>query len=437
MENSSSPSVDQPQQQQRSWWSTPGISRRPVNSTNTSSSRSRAPPAPVIHPDIDPPPTPRPVAQFLAFALILFFTFLQFLPATHFRDPSDPLRSWIPYDSSAASQVQRKLVIGGEPDAVALCSQSSVSRAPNGEISRVASAGSGEAGSIHVVSWVDCLDLRMLAVLANSTLSHSRYPEHIHFHFFIPDGYVDKVSYYKLKVLFPDSNLEILGQEEVKQKLNATVSVGEYTMPSIHALAPFIIPITHPSLSRFIYVSPDIILKGSIEELFETDLVNYGIAATEDCSKHLGDYVSFDVLDAIQRVSVKPWVSMKPYERTACPPNHDVLLISARKFEKDILESILWWTKLLNIQHKRNNQINPAVALALYGKHLKLSTAWIVGDSTPTPQKLNDDGKKVLRFDGPRNVCSPEHDNHDIQHSNFGNLWEQYLPPTSSGILVN
>jgi hypothetical protein len=28
---------------------------------------------------------------------------------------------------------------------------------------------------VHVVSWMDCLDLRVLAVLANSTLSSSRF----------------------------------------------------------------------------------------------------------------------------------------------------------------------------------------------------------------------------------------------------------------------
>jgi hypothetical protein len=28
---------------------------------------------------------------------------------------------------------------------------------------------------VHVVSWMDCLDLRVLAVLANSTLTSSRF----------------------------------------------------------------------------------------------------------------------------------------------------------------------------------------------------------------------------------------------------------------------
>jgi hypothetical protein len=35
--------------------------------------------------------------------------------------------------------------------------------------------GGGDDGMVHVVSWMDCLDLRALAVLANSTLSSSRF----------------------------------------------------------------------------------------------------------------------------------------------------------------------------------------------------------------------------------------------------------------------
>lgn len=38
-----------------------------------------------------------------------------------------------------------------------------------------------------------------------------RYPELVHFHFFVPEELDEKVSYYKLKVLFPHSNLELLG----------------------------------------------------------------------------------------------------------------------------------------------------------------------------------------------------------------------------------
>lgn len=56
-----------------------------------------------LHPDIDPPPKPWRVAQYLALGFIFFFTMLQFLPPTHFRNPSDPLRTWIPFNSDLSS----------------------------------------------------------------------------------------------------------------------------------------------------------------------------------------------------------------------------------------------------------------------------------------------------------------------------------------------
>lgn len=56
-------------------------------------------PSNAADPVADPPPTPRPVSQLLAFGLIIVLALLQFLPATHFRDASDPFRKWVAFDS--------------------------------------------------------------------------------------------------------------------------------------------------------------------------------------------------------------------------------------------------------------------------------------------------------------------------------------------------
>lgn len=53
----------------------------------------------------------------------------------------------------------------------------------------------------------------------------------------------------------------IYRQEKVKEKLKTAIPVGEHAWPSLHEVAPFIIPSTHPFLKRFIYVSSDIIMK--------------------------------------------------------------------------------------------------------------------------------------------------------------------------------
>ncbi|XP_042516911.1 uncharacterized protein LOC122091139 [Macadamia integrifolia] len=191
-------------------------------------------------------------------------------------------------------------------------------------------------------------------------------------------------------------------------------------------MAPFIIPIAHPSISRFIYVSPDIIVKGTIEELYVVDLDMYGAAAADDCTKNLSAYVKFDVLDAIQRSASNPWVSKEPYERSACVPDLDVILIDSRTSNIDMVEAILWWSRILNIGSERKTQIHPAVVLTLYNRYLKLPATWRVEESRSSPE--HESG--VLRYDGPRKVCN-ELGNVKTVESNLGNIWEQYNPHIS------
>ncbi|KAG1368470.1 Hexosyltransferase [Cocos nucifera] len=383
--------------------------RRPVN--YSSMPRSPAATGGSLRPDIDLPPKPGPFFQVLAFGVILFLTCLQFLPATHFRDPSDRHRTWIPFDSkrSAASVTSSRTSEKEQP---------------------TISTQDEEVQRIHIFSWTDCLDLRVLAVLANSTLSNSRFPEHIYFHFFVPEGEDEKLTYYKLKVLFPHSNIEIIGQKEVKEKLKSMTHEGEFLWSSLHEIAPLIIPQIKSSLNKFIYISPNSIIKGDIGELYDVDLRLYSLAAAEDCSRRLGDYVNTDVLNAIQRTASKHWVSNKPYDKNACVPDFGVLSLDARKLENDLVDAILWWTKALNLGSERSNQINPAIALAFYDKYHKLPSAWKLSASLPI---MTDDETKVLHFDGPAKVCSKHA--HQHQGSEYGNVWQKYLPPNSNIIL--
>ena len=53
----------------------------------------------------------------------------------------------------------------------------------------------------------------------------------------------------------------IYRQRDVKEAILAASSAGEHTDPSIAEIAPFAIPIIHPSLSKFIYVSQNVIMK--------------------------------------------------------------------------------------------------------------------------------------------------------------------------------
>ncbi|CAL5346729.1 unnamed protein product [Camellia sinensis] len=372
--------------------------RRRNDSTTTNTTPSSGD---LLRPAVDPAPNPRPIFQWVGFGFIIFLCFLQFLlPATHFRHPSDPLREWLPFPSNLSPS----------------SSSSTNSKASSDENSGYVRAHDGEDGMVHIVSWMDCLDLQVLAVLINSTLSSSRYPELFSFHFFVPEGHDDKVSYYKLKVLFPHSNLEIIWQEKVKGQIMAAYSAGEYPRPSFHEMAPFVIPTVHPTLSKFIYVSTNVIFKGGVEELLGVDLKNFAIAVAEDCSKRLSAYVNFDVLDAIQRSASNPWVSGTPYSEEACMPDLSLVFIDGSRLEKNLLEAILWWSKVLNKSER--DSPNPAVALALYNRHLKPDINY---------------KRWIHRYDGGRNIYSESCGG--AIRPDVRNLWKQYLPPMSDQIL--
>lgn len=78
------------------------------------------------------------------------------------------------------------------------------------------------------------------------------------------------------------------------------------------------------------------------------DLKNFGIAVAEDCTKQLSAYINFDILDAIQRSSAKPWLSGTPYSKDACMPDLGLVVIDSTRLQKDLLEAILWWSRVLN-----------------------------------------------------------------------------------------
>ena len=90
------------------------------------------------------------------------------------------------------------------------------------------------------------------------------------------------------------------------------------------------------------------LLQGRVEELLEANLTSYAVAVIEDCSKRLDNYVNSEVLAAIQRTASKSWISGTPYAMKACMPDSSILLIDPRKLDKDLVEAILWWSKVLN-----------------------------------------------------------------------------------------
>lgn len=341
----------------------------------------------VLHGDIDPPPRARPAVQKLAIAAIVVLGCLQFLPATHFRDPADPQRNWIPFDRS------RNPV--DLPD---------------------------EVGSVNVFSWISCLDLRTLAVLTNSTISSSSDPHNISFNFLIPERGTDKSPYYKLKAVLPDSNVTVASQKKIEDKLNVATPEGNLFWSFPNELSPIIIGTTQFSQKRYVYISADSIVKGKIEDLGRIDLGTYAIAAVEDCTKRIGDYVSIDVLNAVQKTAPKNLVYTEPYDKDACLLDFDVLVVEPRKLRKDLIDSIMVWFRAFSLANPRD-QIRLAVTLALYDNYLKLPSNW----------KRADANSDILNYNGPKNVCSEG--GRQLQEEGNGDEWQLYLDQKSLAVL--
>ncbi|KAJ3670046.1 hypothetical protein LUZ60_010370 [Juncus effusus] len=376
---------------------TSGLTRRPAGSQ-----ANRSEGAGPLRADVEPAPRQRPGMQKLAIGAILILGCVQiFLSPTHFRDPKDPRRSWIPFDPA-------------RHDPISVYRESTVEKK---EV---------EIKGVHVFSWIDdCLDLVALAVLTNSTLSASRYPADVFFHFLVPAEEDEKLSYYKLKVVIPNSNIEIISQKAAKEKLGLPNLEGDSMQLLLNQIAPLIVPKSHLSLSKYVYISPNTIIKGQIEELFSTDLGSYTISSAENCVKRLGDFVKIEVLNAIQRTAAKSWISDKPYDKNACIPNFNLILVNPSKIDANLAEAIVWWSNVLDLQITRGDHIRLAMALTLYNKNLKLPSSW----------KLENDETKVTQYDGPKRECATNK-NHDIPIGT-DNTWEQYLSPKSIAILTH
>ncbi|KAJ6426335.1 hypothetical protein OIU84_022030 [Salix udensis] len=210
------------------------------------------------------------------------------------------------------------------------------------------------------------------------------YPELVSFHFFIPGGNEDRVPFYKLKVLFPHSNLEI-HREEVNEIARTAFSDEQYAKPSYKETVPFIIPTVHQFLSKSIYVSPNVIMKARVEEeLIGVVLDNYAIATADVCSQRLKTHVNSDVLDAL---------------------------------------------KALNLR-ERTDRKNPAIALALYSRYFKLSSSSMVKDITSS--EVN--SIMIIYYDGPKTSCMKSICGAALEYSH-GNVLTQYLPSISDRIL--
>lgn len=359
-----------------------GASRR--SSATSSTSGRHSAPAP-LHIDIDDPPEPWRFAPFIALLLMIFFLFLQFMPATHYRDPFDSKRVWKSFspDLTAGNQTVTHTSTQSEP-----------------------------LEDVHIFSWSDDLDLRPLAVLVNSSISNTRNPGNIFFYLSIPDDWEEELAHYRFKVLFPKSNIFVHRHSVIRKKVLA--SGGEDSRSDFPYFLPFYIPKISQNLRRFIYLVPDIVVKGKVEELFRVNLTNTPVAAVEDCSNNF-EYVNAK--------SSRPLVAQTPYGKSTCILDFSVLLVNAELFtNKNFIEVTKLWRKGLDAEDERDGGSDQAIMLALDGNYTKLDASWNRRES-----RFSGIGSdvKIFHFDGEKKPWLKQTE--DSIRTNMTKIWWDYL----------
>uniref|UniRef100_A0A453LY08 Uncharacterized protein n=1 Tax=Aegilops tauschii subsp. strangulata TaxID=200361 RepID=A0A453LY08_AEGTS len=95
--------------------------------------------------------------------------------------------------------------------------------------------------------------------------------------------------------------------------------------------------------------------QGKIEDLVRIDLGSYAVGASEDCSSRLGDYISMDVLNAVQRTAPRGLLHhTETFDKDTCLLDFDVLLVEPRNIKRNLIDSVAFWTKAVNLANQRS-----------------------------------------------------------------------------------
>ncbi|CAK9871646.1 unnamed protein product [Sphagnum jensenii] len=241
---------------------------------------------------------------------------------------------------------------------------------------------------VHIFVCTDEYDLRPLAVLINSTISNAMHPNRLHFHMVVPADRLFTREY--LKSLFPNTHIEMASKfvdiHEVNKHITFRNDSGaRKELISPYNFLPFYLPEVYKDIDRFIYLDSDIVVKGNIEELYNTDLEGNAAAAVEDCSQRFAIYFDFAQLAEIQAregPDRPAWLPPEHFDPEACVFNRGVLVVNSKRWmEENITRAIIWWMDEFQ-KSKRNlykaGLSQPPFLLALYGKHKVLDGMWNV-----------------------------------------------------------
>jgi hypothetical protein len=232
---------------------------------------------------VEPAPQPWPCFPYLALVLCLGFLALQLYPATHWRHPMDPYRTWHPhpkrgdkadaitstnrdefYSTLEELQVQQAEDLASQQE-----EQQSHGKGTN-EFLKMANKQ-----EVHIFLCTDDPDLRPIGVLINSTIRNAKHPDRIHFHLVLPPKLRPRVK--QLKAFFRNVNIEIpseaINMQEVEEHISFRNSSKTRTeLKSPYNFLPFFLPRYFNDIDRIIYLDTDIVVKVWNIYLFECKL---------------------------------------------------------------------------------------------------------------------------------------------------------------------
>jgi hypothetical protein len=114
----------------------------------------------------DPPPKIHPAAPWIALILVLGFLSLQLYPATHFRHPKDPSKSWVKIHRDEDGSIHHEKTMQNAFDVWFRKLETDHLAEPQEVVESIT--------DVPVVLATDEKDLRPLGVVINSTISNAK-----------------------------------------------------------------------------------------------------------------------------------------------------------------------------------------------------------------------------------------------------------------------
>lgn len=236
---------------------------------------------------------------------------------------------------------------------------------------------------IDICFCTDAEDVKQIAVAIESILRHTSAPRRLVFHVVTSKDKSGPVGAALRKVL-PEVALRVHHnstlQGHIEKLITAKTQIKGYVrdvLTSPFNFAAFYLDVflglsaAETSTRRLIYLDTDVIVQGEIIDLYEVDLKGKAVAAVEECSQTIGNYINVTLLEKL---------SFGTFNGSTCIFNRGVFVADfARWKEQRITDDIeLWMLRYRKTEEPiyRSGLSQPPWLLALYGRYQRLGAEW-------------------------------------------------------------